>query len=125
METGSQSVGSPAGDDQVEPGGYVAALAGVSGRIRVVVEGRSLGVLRIDGGYVDFLVGAERVEASTTLHIQDGRDARLIQTGALNPIVASLQGRLVVEGDLALAVRVMLGLQTGSPFNGKGRMAKG
>jgi hypothetical protein len=57
-------------------------------------------------------------EADATL------DADTLQTlvgllgGEVHPIVARLQNRVRVEGDVALIVRVFLGLQAGSPWSG-------
>ena len=38
-------------------------------------------------------------------------------SGELHPIVARLQGRLRVSGDVALALRILLGLQAASPWS--------
>ncbi len=94
--------------------GDAPGLKGVSGRLRLHVGDTAVAVLQIEpSGAVELV---EAGDAAATI-IADTRSTleALLRT-ELNPIVAVLQDRLQVDGDLALAWRVLLGLQAGSPW---------
>jgi putative sterol carrier protein len=83
--------------------------------VEVYVANASVGVMLVEDG------GAVRIvddsEAATALIALDSHEtlAGLLR-GDLPPFVAHLQGRLRFEGDADLALRVLLGLQEGSPW---------
>ena len=94
--------------------GSVPGLAGLSGCMELHVASAPAGLML--------------VEASGDVWIaKDGEAVALIDTdceetlmellrGDLPPIVAHLQGRLRFEGDAALALRLLFGLQENSPW---------
>jgi hypothetical protein len=95
--------------------GEAPGLKGLSGRLRLQVGDTPAGVLRIEpsgrvaivaNGDVPALLGADSVET-----LED------LLRGELNPIVAYLRDRLWVAGDVGLIVRVLFGLQAGSPWS--------
>jgi hypothetical protein len=114
MEGTSQEAAAPVPEEPIR--GHAPGLVGVSGRVLVRAGGEALGVLAVDDGDVEFIPGEG--EADATLLVGDREDLALILRGQLNPLVAALQDRLEAEGDLALAVEVILGLEAGSPFTG-------
>ncbi|HEY7375604.1 MAG TPA: SCP2 sterol-binding domain-containing protein [Polyangia bacterium] len=91
------------------------ALAGVSGRIRLMVGDKPQGVLVVDDGHL-------------TLTEDDGRPADVTATctsreilvkllrGEVNPVVAALRGEISQRGSRELGAKVILGLRAGSPF---------
>lgn len=102
--------------------GLVPGLEGVTGRLRIEVGANEantslLGVLSVNDGDVEFIVGDG--EAGTLVRVATQDDLEAFLVGELNPVVATLQGRLAIEGDLELASRVILALQSGSPFHGE------
>jgi putative sterol carrier protein len=94
--------------------GKARGLKGVAGRLGLDVAGKSAGVLQIDGsGEVEIVPDGE-----TTAQLEvDSYDtlARLL-SGEMRPMIAYLQGRLRAQGDAALVLRVLLGLQVDSPW---------
>jgi putative sterol carrier protein len=83
-------------------------LAGLSGRLRVRAGGRMVGVLRVDAGEVE--MAPDDGTADATLLCASEADLDQILRGELNVVVAALQGRLAMEGDLQLAVKMVLSL---------------
>ena len=101
--------------------GLVPGLEGVTGRLRIEVganeaSSRLFGVLSVNDGDVEFVLGDG--EAGTLVRVATYDDIEAFLLGELNPVVATLQGRLAIEGDLELASRIILALQSGSPFHG-------
>lgn len=96
--------------------GLAPGLQGVTGRLRIEVCGKLLGCLAVVDGDVEFVPGDG--EAGTVVDVASHEDLQSLLLGELNPVVATLQGRLAVEGDIELASRIVLGLQSGSPFHG-------
>jgi hypothetical protein len=80
-----------------------------------MIDDAPVGVLKVEGSAVEI---APDGEAETLLRAND--QATLVQLlgGDLHPVVARLQGRAAVEGDTRFALRVLLGLQAGSPWTG-------
>jgi putative sterol carrier protein len=102
-------------------GGRVEDLAGVSGRLAVEVDGKTVGELVIDDGHVE--LGGNGAPTQGVVGFKSAEDLWKVLRGQLNPVVASLQGRLTVQGDLAFAVKVILCISAASPFTaskGKG-----
>jgi predicted lipid carrier protein YhbT len=87
----------------------VEGLLGVTGRVRVDIGDRLLGVLEVEDGNVILRPGAR--DADAVVIVTDPNDFKGLVSGHLNPVVAALQGRLTVEGDTEMAIRVILGLQ--------------
>ena len=92
--------------------GEAPGLKGVTGRLQLQVGDVAAGVLQIEPSGAVELVGVGDAAAVITVDTQSTLAALL--SGESSPIVALLQDRLQVEGDLALAWRVLLGLQAGS-----------
>jgi hypothetical protein len=103
------------GTATLEPvGGEAHGLSGVTAKLHLCVAGVLVGVLITDGhGQV---VIAPDDTSHTLLELDSYQTLVKLLGGVLNPIVAYLQGRLSVQGDAALALRVLLGLQAGSPW---------
>lgn len=102
--------------------GYVQGLRGVSGTLRVDVQGKSVGALVVENGRAEFVPGSREGQASA--NFQDAADARALLRGEVHPVVASLQRRVEIEGDAALAARIILGMRTGVDFNAAGEARK-
>jgi hypothetical protein len=92
----------------------IGALSGVTGRVRFET-GAGARAFSVQGGA---LRPEEPEDASTptdSVITVDGEALfEEVFTGKKNPIVMALQGRLRVEGNLELATRVLLGLQSES-----------
>ena len=98
-----------------ETHGHAPGHEGITGRLRIEVGGKLFGVLAVNDGDVDFVLGDG--EAGTVAYVRTREDLVHFLRGELNPVVAVLQGRISVEGDQELASRIILGLQSGSPFH--------
>jgi hypothetical protein len=97
--------------------GPAPGLAGVRGRLRVDVAGKTVGVLVVDDGRIELTNDQGPTDAVVVC--DTAQDLRQMMRGELNPVVGGLQGRLRVEGNIALAIKVSLGLRAGSPFVSK------
>jgi hypothetical protein len=95
--------------------GEAPGLKGISGKLRLKVAEAAAGVLQIEPSGVVEIVKEGDTTAVVAVDAQDTLTALL--RGEMNPIVAHLQDRLLVEGDVALALRVLFGLQAGSPWS--------
>lgn len=84
------------------------ALEGISGRLRVDVGTTPRSVIEVKDGDVAVRPGGGAADAVVTCDSDATVDA--IAAGKLNPIVARLQNRLVVSGNRAFAIDVILGL---------------
>jgi hypothetical protein len=90
-------------------------LKGLSGRIRLRAADTDVGVLKVADGAAE--IGPDG-EADATV-ITDSLPTLVgMLGGEVQPIVARLQDRVFVEGDIALVVRVFFGLRAGSPWSG-------
>ena len=105
METGTQG---PTAGPQSQS---VPSLAGLSGRLRVDVAGQPAWVLAIHDGTVSSRPAAGAEDADAILKCDSEETLAAFRRGQLNPVVAMLQGLVHTEGDRALAIRVILGLQ--------------
>ena len=109
------------------PGGrpppvQVPLLFGVSGRMRVDVKGKTVGAVDVQDGLVTVDVGADagagaNAGASVVANVDDEADLGRIARGELNPIVAGIQGRLALEGDIELGMKIILSLNAAKPFS--------
>ena len=95
--------------------GCAPGLAGLSCRLELYVASAAAGVMLVEeGGEVRIV---DDSEAATALIALDSHETLVgLLRGDLPPFVAYLQGRLRFEGDADLALRVLLGLQEGSPW---------
>ncbi len=89
----------------------VTSLAGLSARLRLDICGQPARMLEINDGTSSSRPAAGAEDADAVLHCDSEETVAAFRRGELNPIVAALQGRLHVEGDAALAIRVVQELQ--------------
>jgi hypothetical protein len=94
--------------------GRAPGLAGLAGRVRLHVDDEPAGVLLVDDSG-DVWV-AHDGEAGCMIFTDTHETLEELLRGDLPPMVAHLQGRLKFEGDVAHAIRVLFGLQAGSPW---------
>jgi hypothetical protein len=94
--------------------GHGDGLAGLAGRIRLKVGDAEVGVLKVADGDAEITPDGS---AQATLRADTLPTLVGLLGGEVQPIVARLQNRVQVEGDVALAVRVFLGLRAGSPWS--------
>ncbi len=90
----------------------VSSLAGLSARLRLDVGGQPARMLEIHDGTVSSRPAAGAEDADAVLQCDSEETVAAFRRGELNPIVAMLQGRMHPDGDAALAIRVIQGLQT-------------
>jgi putative sterol carrier protein len=108
----NQSRGSEIGERTWEA--EAPALEGISGRMRLQVGGKSMGVLAIDDGHLSLTDDDKPADVTVTCATR--ADLVKLLRGELNPVVASLRGIIRHRGDSAFGARVILGLRAGSPF---------
>jgi hypothetical protein len=90
-------------------------LEGISGSARFLVGHDPYITLSIHHGDVD--VVPNDIPVDVTFICKNKEDVQGLLRGELNPVVASLQGRLGFEGDFGLAVKVLYGFHGGGyPF---------
>jgi putative sterol carrier protein len=90
------------------------ALAGVSGRMRVDVKDEPQATIHLDHGRVWATEPEDDAEAVAV--VQERSDFEQILAGELNPVVASIQGRLALRGDPELGTRLISALNAAKPF---------
>jgi SCP-2 sterol transfer family protein len=90
------------------------ALAGITGRMRFVVGGKSVGVLVVDDGHLTLTDDDRPVDVTVSCATR----AELVKLlrGEINPVVAALRGFVHQKGDRTFGAKVILGLRAGSPF---------
>jgi putative sterol carrier protein len=107
------------GSEHVEgrqwPGKTAPGLAGVYGRLRVMVAGKPVATLVVEGQYVALIPDASG-PADATLLCADEEVFRKLLRGQLNPFIASMRRWARLSGDRGFGVRVIFGLEAGSPF---------
>lgn len=97
--------------------GPAPGLAGLAGRVRLDVEGRSVGSLEIGEGEVTFhRNGVAEADADAVVECDGVDTLRAVCDGELNPVVAALQDRIEITGNRWFGIRVVLGLQGSSPL---------
>ena len=94
--------------------GQAPGLVGVEGGIQLRIAGAPAGVLRM-GEHGEVAIEPDG-SADATAFID--REETLLQLlrGEAPPIVAILRGRLRAEGDGLLVLKVLFGLEAGSPW---------
>jgi putative sterol carrier protein len=95
-------------------GGAAPGLVGLRGRLRVEASGKPVGVLTVDDGRIELGNDGDPVDATAVCATAD--DLKHLVSGQLNPVVAGLQGRVNLKGNLLFGIKVVLGLRAGSPF---------
>jgi putative sterol carrier protein len=90
------------------------ALAGVSGRMRLAIGPKSVGVLVVDDGHLALTQDEDPVDVTVTCATR--ADLIKVLRGEINPVVAALRGFVRLRGDRAFGTKVALGLRAGSPF---------
>jgi hypothetical protein len=104
--------------DGLVPEGTVEAeapgLAGIVGRMRLMVGEQALGVLAVDNGRVK--LGPDEPPADVTA-VCKSRDLLIkVLRGQLNPVLMALQAEGRLHGDRALGVKILYGLRGENPF---------
>jgi len=104
--------------------GEAPGLAGVVGRMRLMVGDQALGVLVVDNGHVKLTPDEPPVDVTAVCKSRD----LLIELlrGQLNPVLMALQAKGRLHGDRARGVKIVYGLRGENPFvqaplNGKDR----
>ena len=99
----------------------VPGLEGTSGKLRVEVEGKGAQLFAVHDGLVEPIEANGQADAVIVVDDQSCIDELL--AGRLNPIVAGLQGRLRISGDMAFAAKVIMELR--GQASGFGRTISG
>jgi hypothetical protein len=94
--------------------GEAPGLAGIVGRMRLLVNDQPLGVLEVNNGRAKLVPDGGAVDV-TAMCISRDVLIRLLQ-GRLNPIVMALQAEGRLQGDRERGVKILYGLRAGSPF---------
>jgi putative sterol carrier protein len=94
------------------------SLAGLSGTMRVDVQGEPVGSVHVENGRV--WEGRADDPAQTVAVVENRGDFMRIVEGELNPVVAAIQGRLALQGDPELGTRLIYALNAAKPFAKKG-----
>ena len=107
-----------AGKGETVPDGWVTTLTGLVGRLAFEVDGNAVAALHVDDQRIE-VSGADGGQARAIATCPSEDDVRQILSGALDPVVAALQGRLVIDGDLEFGMKVLRALraapQAGAP----------
>lgn len=110
MET--QSVESFAQGSPLE--GEAPGLAGIVGRMRLLVNDQPLAVLEVNDGHAKLVPDGGAVDVTAACISRDVLIGFL--QGRLNPIVAALRAEARLQGDRERGVKILYGLRAGSPF---------
>jgi putative sterol carrier protein len=104
---------------QTLPDGWVTTLTGLVGRLAFEVDGKAVASLHVDDESIEVTSGDAGEPARSIATCPSEDDVRQILSGALDPVVAALQGRLVVDGDVLFGMKVLRALraapQLGAP----------
>lgn len=93
--------------------GRAPGLTGITGRMLLSIADRPVGVLHVEDGVAAIVEGSE---AECAVAFDNEPILVGLLSGRLHPIVARLRGQAQATGDMALALRIMLGLQARSPW---------
>jgi hypothetical protein len=98
--------------------GHANGVEDLSGRVRLKIGGREVGVLHVSDGEVEIVQGGE---AAATVDFDSVETLLQVLGGDLHFMVATLQERARTEdGDPAFVTRIFFGLVAGSPWTGLG-----
>ncbi len=107
---------------QTMPDGWVTTLTGLCGRLAFDVDGKTVAALQVDDQCIEVVTGGTAGKggaprAVATCVSED--DVRQVLSCVLDPVVAALQGRLVIDGDVLFGMKVLRALraapQPGAP----------
>jgi hypothetical protein len=101
--------------DWISRSGPASGIPDLTARIRLRVADADIGVLKVAHGAAEISPDGD---ADATLGADTLQTLVGLLGGEVRPIVARLQNRVRVEGDVAQTVCVFLGLQAGSPWSG-------
>ena len=101
--------------DWTQRRGPGSGLKGLAGHIRLEVGDTDVGVLNVAGGAAEITPNGS---ADATIHADTLPTLVGLLGGEVQPIVARLQNRVRVEGDVGLVIRIFFGLRAGSPWTG-------
>jgi hypothetical protein len=90
------------------------SLAGLSGTMRIDVKDQPVGTVHLENGRV--WAGGPGDKADAVATVQERSDFEKLLAGELNPVVAAIQGRLVLAGNPELATRLVAALNAAKPF---------
>ncbi len=94
--------------------GEAPGLAGVVGRMRLMVGDQALGVLAVDNGRVKLAPDGPPVDVTA---VCKSRDLLVkVLRGQLNPVLMALQAEGRLHGDRELGVKILYGLRGENPF---------
>lgn len=103
---------------QTPPDGWVTTLIGLTGRLAFEVDGKTVAALEVENQRVE-VTGGNAGEPRSIATCPSEDDVRQIMSGELDPVVAALQGRLVIDGDVLFGMKVLRALraapQAGAP----------
>jgi hypothetical protein len=104
------TVETPSTSEEASRAAFIPDLAGYSGLLGVEVDGKIVQNVRVKRGQVELIApSAQPPDAVFMFRTMD--DAAKVLRGELNAVVAGIQGRLAVRGDLVIAAKVIRGLQ--------------
>ncbi len=95
--------------------GEAPGLAGVVGRMRLLVGDQPVGVLDVRNGWAKLLPDGGQVDVTGICASADVL-VRLLQ-GRINPVVMALLAEGRLQGDRERGTRIIYGLRAGSPFH--------
>jgi hypothetical protein len=98
-------------------------LANLSGSVRLDIHDEPAATLHVENGRV--WAGQPESQADAIAVLQDRADFDRILAGELNPVVAAIQGRLLLRGEPELATRLIGALYAAKPFKAKSREGEG
>ena len=94
--------------------GEAPGLAGIVGRMRLMVGDQALGVLVVDNGRVKLGPDEPPVDVTTVCKSRDFL-VKLLR-GQLNPVLMALQAEGRLHGDRERGVKILYGLRGENPF---------
>jgi len=93
----------------------------LSGRLGIVVDGKTVAVLNMDRGGATLEAGKGKGETRASVLAASLNDLQRVARGEQNLIVASLRGLLALRGDLTFGVRALRALEGGIAVQGADR----
>lgn len=94
--------------------GDAPGLAGIVGRMRLMVGDTALGVLAVDNGRAKVVPDGPPVDVTAVVRSRELLVG--ILRGQLNPVLMALKAQGRLHGDRVLGVKILYGLRAGSPF---------
>ncbi len=94
--------------------GDAPGLAGIVGRMRLMVGDQALGVLAVDNGRAKLVPDGPPVDVTAVCVSRDLIISLL--RGQLNPVLMALKSQGRLHGDRERGIKILYGLRAGSPF---------